>query len=238
MPTPKRGSTRVSKAAVLSLVKAHDYAAVRAALKAYPEILTYRGRKGENLLHVCCGVAGGVGARRRKASVKTAEVLIDAGLGIEDAAFTEGEWKATPLWYAIARGRNLSLAAYLIKRDASPEHCMWAAAYNDDPAAIRLLFEAGAHVDPPGEDTPLLFAVKWSRFAGAQALLQCGANPNVQDAVGKTALHYMLKKRSDPKYLRMFVKHGARLDLADRDGKTAEHLLSRIRDERFRDALH
>lgn len=229
--------TRVSRTSVLGLVKAHDYAGVRAALRHNPELLTYRGKKGENLLHVCCGVQIGTDAKRRTASVKTAEALIAAGIGLDEAAFCEGEWKATPLWYAIGRGKNLTLASYLLELGATPEYCMWAAAYNDDPAAVRLLSKAGANVDPVQEDTPLIFAVKWSRFAAAQALLQCGANPNLQDATGKTALHYMLKKRSEPRYFRMFLEHGARLDIADADGKTVDDLGSRIRDERIRDAL-
>lgn len=199
---------------ILALVKAHDHAAVRAALNAHPEVLTYRGKKGESLLHICCGVKIDGGVKRRNASVKTAQALIEAGCDVDEAAFTEGQWKATPLWYAIGRGKNVTLAAYLIERGATPEYCMWAAAYNDDPAAIKLLCDAGANVDAVHGDTPLLFAVKWSRFSAAQALLQCGADPNRQDARGKTALHYMMKKRSDPKYVRMFIEHGARLDLA------------------------
>ena len=186
-------ATCVSKARILALVKAHDHAAVRAALNTAPEVLNYRGRKGENLLHVCCGVHIGANATRRRASVKTAEVLIDAGIDINEEAFREGEWKATPLWYAVGRGKNMKLADYLIARGATPEYCMWAAAYNDDPAAIALLCEAGANVDPRDPETPLMFAVKWSRFAAARALLERGANPNVQDAKGKTPLHYVLK---------------------------------------------
>jgi ankyrin repeat protein len=219
------------------LVKAHDYAAVRAALNAHPELLTWCGKKGENLLHICCGVQTGHDAKRRNISVQTAQALIAAGIDVNQEAFREGQWKATPLWYAIGRGKNLTLAAYLIERGATPEHCMWAAAYNDDPGAVRLLFSAGANVDPVDADTPLMFAVKWSRFAAAEALLQCGANPNFQDSTGKTALHYMLKKRSDPKYVRMFVKYGARGDLTDREGQTANDLASRMHDKRFHEVL-
>ena len=226
-----------SKANLLASVKAHDYSAVGAALASYPELLTYRAKKGENLLHVCCGVYIGGDSVRGKASVRTAEVLIDAGMSIDEEAFREGEWKATPLWYAIGRGKNLTLAQYLIEHGATPEHCLWAAAYNDDPDAIKLLCNAGARIDPVHEETPLMFAVKWGRFAAAQALLQCGANPNYRDATGKTALHYMLKKRSHPQHFRMFLEHGARPDLADDAGETVEDLASRIRDERFRDAL-
>jgi ankyrin repeat protein len=59
----------------------------------------------------------------------------------------------------------------------------------------------------------------------------------VHDATGKTALHYLLNKRSEPKYLRLFLEHGARIDIADKAGTTVVDIVSRIRDERFRAAL-
>ena len=39
--------------------------------------------------------------------------------------------------------------------------------------------------------------MKSSHFRAAEALLERGANVNVQDSHGMTALHYMLKKDSD-----------------------------------------
>lgn len=218
----------ISKTRLLALIKELDWRAVKAAVEANPELLRYRGDKGQNLLHVCCGLDID-GRGTSAASIKTAGVLLDAGLDINREAFTEGEWKATPLWYAVSRGKNLELAKYLLSRGSSPEHCLWAAAFNDEPAAVRLLVRAGAVVDAPGPETPFLFAIKWSHFAAAKALLDAGADANFQDRLGKTALHYMLKKRSHPDHLRMVLEHGARLDVKDRDGVTAASLLSRTR---------
>ncbi|MBV8582226.1 MAG: ankyrin repeat domain-containing protein [Candidatus Eremiobacteraeota bacterium] len=231
-------SKPISKTRMHDLIAALDWKAVRAALADYPDALKYRGRKGENLLHLCCGRDLAKYGLRSADSIKTAAVLLDAGIDVNEAAFREEEWKATPLWYAIAHGKNLQLAKYLLERGSSPNYCTFAAAYNDDAPAVRLLCKAGAEdFDLPGPDTPLLFAVKWSRFTGAKALLECGANANVQDANGKTPLHYMLKKRSDPKYLRMFLKHGALLTIPDRDGITVQNLLSRVRDPRYRELI-
>ena len=63
-----------------------------------------------------------------------------------------------------------------------------------------------------------MFAVKWSRFAAAEELLNSGANANYQDVKGKTALHYMLKKRADEKFVRTFLKRGASIDVEDCEG--------------------
>jgi uncharacterized protein len=224
---------KVSKSRLLTLIKDLDWRSVKAALEENPDLLKYRGDKGKNLLHLCCGIDIEKRGLSAADSIRTAAVLLDASLDINQEAFTEGEWKATPLWYAIAHGKNLELAKYLLKRGADPEHCLWAAAYNDSPAAIRLLVRAGAVVDPRGKETPFLFAVKWSRFESAKALVDAGADVNFQDRRGKTALHYMLKKRSDPKHVRMLVEHGARLDLADNDGMTAESILSRMRSPEY-----
>ena len=224
----------VSKTKLLTLIKDLDWRSVKAALEENPDLLEYRGDKGENLLHLCCGIDIEKRGLSTPDSIRTAGVLLDASLDVNREAFTEREWKATPLWYAVGRGKNLDLAKYLLKRGADPEHCLWAAAFNDSPAAIRLLVRAGAVVDARGEETPFLFAVKWSHFESAKALLDAGAEVNVQDGRGKTALHYMLKKRSDPRYLRMLLQRGARLDLEDHDGVTAGSILSRMRSPQYR----
>jgi uncharacterized protein len=233
MPRSAKATTRVSKARLLTLIKALDWRAVKAALADNPELLDVRGDRGQSLLHLCCGLDIEARGLRAADSIKMAGVLLDAGLDINEAAFTEGKWKATPLWYAISRGKNLELAKYLLERGSDCEHCMYAAAWNDSPAAVRLLVRAGAVVDVSDKETPFMFAIKWSRFAGAKALLDAGADVNFQDERGKTALHYVLKKRSDPKHIEMLLDHGARLDLDDRDGVTAGSILSRMRSPEY-----
>jgi ankyrin repeat protein len=224
----------ISKTRMLALLKELDWRAVKAALEERPDLRNYRGDKGENLLHLCCGIEIEKRGLSGADSIKMAGVLLDASFDINREAFREGDWKATPLWCAIGRGKNLELARYLLKRGADPEHCMWAAAYNNSADAIKLLVRAGAVVDPPGQDTPFLFAVQWSHFEAAAALLDAGADVNFQDRFGKTALHCVLKKRSLPKYVRMLLEHGARLDVRDRDGVTAGSLLSRMRSPEYR----
>ena len=172
-----------SKTKMLEFVKALHWKDVRRGLIETPALLRFRDNRGRSWLHLCCGVKVGEKALQPRDSIKTAEVLLAAGLDINEAAFTEGAWRATPLWYAIAHGRNVALARFLLERGSAPNHCMWAAAYNDDAAAIRLLSQHGAALDPAHEDaTPLLFAVQWSRFAAAEELLKLGADVDFQGA--------------------------------------------------------
>ena len=230
----------VSKTKMLGMVRSMDSSGVARALQKNPELLKHRDAKGRNWLHRCCGVD--VKGERSKAadSIKTAEVLLSAGLSVNQEAFTEGRWKATPLWYAIARGRNLPLAEYLLKRGSNPDYRLWAAAFNRDVPAIRLLVRHGADVndssgdDLPENESPFLGAIKWSHFEAAEELLKLGADVNYQDRKGMTALHYMLKKGSDKRYFPMLIDHGARGELRNKQGVCAAELMRKKKDVDFR----
>ena len=225
----------VSKTRMLELVKSFDWKAVQAALAESPHLLGFRDDRGRNWLHVCCGVD--VSKRKAKAadSVKTADVLLKLGFEVSEPAFTEGGFfEATPLWYAIGRGRNHELARFLLKRGSNPNNCLWAASFNHDLEAIRLLVRGGADVDQDGPETPFLGAVKWSLFDAAEELLKHGADPNWQDAKKMTALHYMLKKSSDSKHVAMVISYGARGDIPNREGVTAAAIMMRKKDPTFR----
>lgn len=224
---------------MLAMVKALDSHGVAQALQESPELLEYRDEKGRNWLHLCCGTDIKGDKQRAAASIKIAELLLKSGLPINHPAFVEAEWRAIPLWYAVARGRNLPLAEYLLKQGSNPNYCLWAAAWNRDLPAIRLLMRYGADIndssgdDLPENESPFLSAIKWSRFEAAEELLKHGADVNYQDRKGMTALHYMLKKGSDRKHFAMLIAHGARGDLKNGDGATAAELMRKKRDSDF-----
>jgi uncharacterized protein len=225
---------------MLATVRSMDWRGVARALEENAELLRYRDPKGRNWLHLCCSVDIGADQPKAAASIKAAEVLVEHGLSINQEAFTEGKWKATPLWFAIARGRNLPLAEYLLKGGSNPNYCLWAAAFNRDIPAIRLLVRPGADVNGSSVDdlaeneSPFLGAIKWSHFEAAEELLKLGADVNYQDRQGMTALHYMLKKGSDKRFFPMLIAHGARGDLRNRQGVCAAELMRKKRDGDFR----
>jgi ankyrin repeat protein len=223
-----------SKTRLLELVKRHAAKEVTATLHEKPELLHVRDRRGRNWLHLCCAVKVKDKRLRPAAGIATAAALLDAGLDLEDAAFTEENFRATPLWYAIAWGKNVPLARYLLERGADPRHCLWAAAFNDDIAALRLLARHGAPLDASAEDaSPLLFAVQWGRFAAAEELLKLGANVNFQSSKKVSALHHMLKNNRDKKHFRMIAKYRPRVDLPDDRGMAAAAIMRRKRDKFF-----
>jgi uncharacterized protein len=229
----------ISKTAMTELVKRLAVKDVARGLDENPALLDYRDERGRNWLHLCCGIDVRKNKKLNPAdSIKLATLLLDRGLGIDAPAFTEddGRWHATPLWYAIGRGHNLKLAEFLLKRGCNPNHCLWAGVFANDLDALRLVVKYGADVDPQHEgNTPFIEAVKWSRFAAAAVLLELGANPDVQDNKGMTALHYMLGKNSDKPHFRMLMAHGVRGDIKNKKGETAKEIMSRKRDPEFRE---
>ena len=225
----------VSKTKMRELVRAFQWKEVARALDENPDLLAIRDEKGRNWLHLCCGASFKGSASKAADSIKTAEVMLKRGSSIDEAAFTEGNWKATPLWYAIARAQNLELAKYLLAQGSTPNYCLWAASYNNDLEAVRLLVKSGADVnDRSVDESPLLGAIKWSRFKPAAELLKLGADPNYRDRHGMTALHYMLKKGSDKRYFPMLIAAGAHGDIADSKGVTAVEIMRRKKDPDFR----
>ncbi|MDQ8755286.1 ankyrin repeat domain-containing protein [Sphingosinicella sp. LHD-64] len=224
----------VSKTSLQESVRAFRWREIGEGLDARPDLIAVIDERGRNWLHHCCGSP--IDGRDAADSIRTADLLLERGLGLNAPAFLEGEWQATPLWFAISRGRNLALAAHLLDLGANPNFCLFAAAWNHDREAIRLLLARGADIEEGAAigETPLMGAVAWSRFDAAEELLIGGADPNFRNAKGVTALHMMLKKGSAPGHFAMFVRHGARGDIADAQGRTAADILRRKKDPAYR----
>lgn len=223
----------VSKTRMLELVKDFRAAEVDAGLKENPALKAWRDERGRNLLHICCGRKLTKG--REKDSIETAQVLLKHGFDMNAVAFTEGNWQATPVWYATGYGENKPLLEFLLKRGANPNNALWAASFRNDLEAIRLLVKYKADLEQVSEDsTPFTGAIGYSKFPSAEELLKLDANPDFVNSKSLTALHMMLKKNSDPKHIAMVVRYGARGDIKDKAGATAIDILRRKKDPALR----
>jgi hypothetical protein len=111
-------SAEMSKTRLFQSIKSLNLEAVDSLLEAHPDLKQVKDERGRNALHLLCSLPTRKGGNRQ--SLELAQYLLGLGFDINVPAFVEGAFKATPLWYAISRGRNLPLAKLLLKKGSSP----------------------------------------------------------------------------------------------------------------------
>lgn len=110
----------------------------------------------------------------------------------------EGDFRATPLWYAVARGENLPLVAFLVKRGANASYSLWAAVWRDDEDMCRTLLKAkpGPDLDLRAHgETPIFYAARLQRMKTLALLIDAGANPAIADFKGRDAVDIARERR-------------------------------------------
>jgi hypothetical protein len=225
----------MSKTRLIEAVKNLDLAGTKKILAAKPELEKVWNDQGRNLLHIACSVECEDIGKPKSAAVRMVAFLLDRGFDIEEDGGA-GPDLCKPIWFATAKGRNKAVVQLLIDRGAKPNG-LYAAGWWEDIDILNLLIDAGADKEVVVGVTPFLACWGWQRFKAAKALVLKGANVNVQDARGRTALHIGVEKEFDPALLTWLVKHGASPDIPDREGVTARLKASRKRNKKFLAAL-
>jgi ankyrin repeat protein len=91
---------------------------------------------------------------------------------------------------------------------------------NGDREYFRKLLKADSQAGNRkgvGGSTPLMYAALYGDAATVQLLLESGANPNIRNDAGATALMWALE---DPEKTRLLLEHGADADARSEDGRT------------------
>lgn len=228
----------MSKAAIVEAVKQLDLNATRQLLESKPSLLAVTDRQGLNLLHLACSASTEKLEIAERLQVRFVSFLLERGFEID---LPVGRDACTPLFFAVARARNPALVKFLIDQGAEPTSApgggLFAAGWWDDVANLKLLIRAGAPVDVVVGMTPFLACWCWKRFDAAKCLALNGANVNVQDRKGRTALHHGIEKEFDLTLLTWLVKHGASPDITDKQGVSPRVKASRKRDKKFLAAM-
>lgn len=228
----------MSKTRLLDSVQRLDLKTTRKLLETTPSLVAVTDRHERNLLQLACSVSSSKARVSQSTQARLVSYLLDRGFAIDAQV---GRDKCTALFFAVARARNPTLVRLLLERGAqvasAPGQGLFAAGWWDDTESLGLLIRAGARVDASAGETPFLASWCWKRFEAAKFLARNGANVNVQDARGRTALHIGIEKAFDPALLKWLVKHGASPDIPDRKGISARLKASRKRDARFLAAL-
>jgi ankyrin repeat protein len=101
----------------------------------------------------------------------------------------EEDFRATPVWFAVARGENLPLVRFLLKRGADASYCLWAAVWRDDAVLCRALLQAKPRLDLRAHgETPIFYAARLQRLRTLELLVAAGADPAVKDRRGRDAV--------------------------------------------------
>ncbi|PSN51181.1 hypothetical protein C0J52_06045 [Blattella germanica] len=91
----------------------------------------------------------------------------------------------------------------------------------DLPNILKLLQEFGCDINGCDyeQGTPLIKAIKWGNEKMAITLLEYGANPNVKDKHGNSAIHYAIQGNLS-NTLELLLQHNCDIDAANNQGET------------------
>jgi ankyrin repeat protein len=162
MPKPKLAS----KTALFDAAKHWDIAAVKTILSAAPSLVEASDAKGRRALHIACAVNPRSGSLGEPNGITTVTALLEAGAGLEIAVpmdEDEGDFRATPLWYAVSRGENLPLVRFLLSRGSDPSYSLWAAVWRDDASLCRHLLKAKPRLNLRAHGETPIFAPRTAK---------------------------------------------------------------------------
>ncbi|HSB54076.1 MAG TPA: ankyrin repeat domain-containing protein [Gemmatimonadales bacterium] len=165
----------------------------------------------------------------RLRQLRIAEALVQAGADVNAGhAYAASEWTLTPLYHACGYQDNPALAEWLLLRGASAAdgETVYHAADEGHEGALAVL----ARKLPPkvlaDEATAALPGLlRWGRVRATPWLLAHGADVNiVHPHWGDAALHAAARAGVGAGTVEVLLKHGARKDLKNREGKTAREI--------------
>jgi uncharacterized protein len=188
-----------SRTALFEAARRWDVAAVKAMLEAAPALASATDPRGRMALHLACAVTPGSKGLREPDGIRTATALLAAGADLEAAVpmdEDEGDFRATPLWYALSRGRNLPLARFLLKRGADASYSLWTVVFQDDAVACRELLKARPRLNLRAHgETPIFSAARLRRLKTLDLLIAAGADPAIPDRQGRDAVDIARARR-------------------------------------------
>jgi hypothetical protein len=194
-----KGQRPPSKTALFEAAKAWDLGRVRALVEASPQLAQATDPQGRTALHLACAVKPGGRILGDPHGIETVTALLEAGAGLEVAVpmdEDEEDFRATPLWYAVARGENLPLVRYLLKRGADASYSLWAAVWRDDEVLCRELLQSKPRLNLKAHgETPIFYAARLQRLKTLGLLIEAGADPTLPDRQGRDALDIAQARR-------------------------------------------
>jgi ankyrin repeat protein len=187
-----------SKTALFEAARRWDAAAVTALLKAAPALVHAADPKGGQALHIACAVPPSPKLGEPN-GIATVTALLKAGAGLEahvPMPAEEGDFRANPVWYAVARGENLPLVKFLLKRGGDASYSLWAAVFRDNAGMMRALLAANPRLNLRAHgETAIFYAARLQRLKTLGLLIAAGADPLIKDDRGRDAVEIAKARR-------------------------------------------
>ena len=204
---------RGAKLSIFTAAVTGDVGRVRGFLKRVPA--TAKDTNNMTVLHY----AAVSGLRNRSEQFEQiANTLLDAGAD-GDARENIGPYPQTPVLH-FAAWKNYSLARVLLGRGCNPNfgfgNCLWR-----EPGEMAELFLAhGADVNGrENSGQPLLNSrIHWNLPSVVLWLLKNGADPNLADSKGNSALHEAASRGINPTVVKALLAHGAKKKKRNQEG--------------------
>ena len=187
-----------SKTALFDAAKSWDVAAVKAILSAAPALIKATDPRGRMAIHIACAAKSGP-KQGEPHGTKTVTALLKAGAPLEAEVpmpEEEGDFRATPVWYAYSRGENPPLVRFLIKQGADTSYSLWAAVWRDDDTMCRDFLKAKPRLNLRAHgETPIFYAARLQRLKTLKLLIAAGADPTIKDPCGRDAVDIARARR-------------------------------------------
>jgi ankyrin repeat protein len=183
---------RLSKTALFGAAKSWNVAVLEGMLATYPDLIRAIDAKGRTALHLACSAKPGAPLQGEPHGIRTVSALLAAGAALETEVpvdADEGDFRATPVWYAVARGKNPELVRFLLSCGVNASYSLWAVVWRDDDALCRDLLKSGPRLNLGAHgETPILYAARPKRLKTLGLLIEAGADPTIVDAHGRNAV--------------------------------------------------
>lgn len=187
-----------SRPAFFDAAKSWDIAKVKDIIAAAPALVKERDRQGRMAIHIACAAQPGA-KQGEPHGIKTVTALLKAGTPLEaDVPMSkeEGDFRATPVWYAYSRGGNPALVRFLIGQGADTSYALWAAVWRDDDVMCRAFLKAKPRLNLRAHgETPIFYAARLQRLKALKLLIAAGADPRIKDPRGRDCLDIARARR-------------------------------------------